>query len=148
MVRRSSGRVRRKSYRSRSLNFNRNQGSGRTFAIAAIFFALALFLAPPIKNYFTQRAQISALESQLASDYSALEAARKELMLWQDPNFIKSQARERLHFVMPGERQYIVTGGDESEDSSNNGISVVENLPEGQPWYTRMIASVTEAGKQ
>jgi cell division protein FtsB len=130
------------------LNFNRNQGSGRTFAIAAIFFALALFLAPPIKNYFTQRAQISALESQLASDYSALEEARKELMLWQDPNFIKSQARERLHFVMPGERQYIVTGGDESEDSNNNGISVVENLPEGQPWYTRMIASITEAGKQ
>lgn len=148
MARRSSGRARRKSNRSRSLNFNRNQGSGRTFAIAAIFFALALFLAPPIKNYFTQRAQISALESQLASDYSALDAARKELMLWQDPNYIKSQARERLHFVMPGERQYIVTGGDESEDSTNNGISVVENLPEGQPWYTRMIASVTEAGKQ
>ncbi len=148
MVRRSSGRARRKSYRSRSLNFNRNQGSGRTFAIATILTALALFLAPPIKNYFTQRAQISALESQLASDYSALDAARKELMLWQDPNYIKSQARERLHFVMPGERQYIVTGGDETEDSSNSGISVVENLPEGQPWYTGMIAAVTEAGKQ
>jgi cell division protein FtsB len=130
------------------LNFNRNQGSGRTFAIATILFALALFLAPPIKNYFTQRAQISALQAQLSSDYAALEAARKELTLWQDPNYIKSQARERLHFVMPGERQYIVTGGDESEDSNNNGISVVENLPEGQPWYTRMIASVTEAGKQ
>ena len=148
MVRRSSGRARSKSYRSRSLNFNRNQGSGRTFAIAAIFFALALFLAPPIKNYFKQRAQISALEAQLSSDYAALEAARKELTLWQDPNYIKSQARERLHFVMPGERQYIVTGGDETEESNNNGISVVENLPEGQPWYTRMIASVTEAGKQ
>lgn len=148
MVRRSSGRARKKGYRSRNLNFNRNQGSGRTFAIAAIFFALALFLAPPIKNYFTQRAQISALEAQLSSDYSALEAARKELMLWQDPNYIKSQARERLHFVMPGERQYIVTGGDESEDSSNGEINVVENLPEGQPWYTRMIASVTEAGKK
>lgn len=148
MVRRSSGRARSKGYRSRSLNFNRNQGSGRTFAIAAIFFALALFLAPPIKNYFTQRAQISALEAQLSSDYAALEAARKELTLWQDPNYIKSQARERLHFVMPGERQYIVTGGDETEESNNNGISVVENLPEGQPWYTRMIASVTEAGKQ
>jgi len=148
MVRRSSGGARRKSYSSRNLNFNRHQGSGRTFAIAAIFFALALFLAPPIKNYFTQRAQISALESQLSSDYAALAAARKELMQWQDPNYIKSQARERLHFVMPGERQYIVTGGDESQDPSTTGISVVENLPEGQPWYTRMIASVTEAGKK
>jgi cell division protein FtsB len=148
MVRRSSGGARRKSYRSRNLNFNRHQGSGRTFAIAAIFFALALFLAPPIKNYFTQRAQISALEAQLSSDYAALAEARKELTKWQDPNYIKSQARERLHFVMPGERQYIVTGGDDSQDPTKGTINVVENLPEGQPWYTRMIASVTEAGKQ
>ena len=148
MVRRSSGGARRKSYRSRNLNFNRHQGSGRTFAIAAVFFALALFLAPPIKNYFTQRAQISALESQLSSDYAALAAAKKELLQWQDPNFIKSQARERLHFVMPGERQYIATGGDDSQDQNNTGVNVVENLPEGQPWYTRMIASITEAGKQ
>jgi cell division protein FtsB len=148
MVRRSSGGARRKSYRSRNLNFNRHQGSGRTFAIAAIFFALALFLAPPIKNYFTQRAQISALQSQLSSDRAALEAAKKELLLWQDPEYIKSQARERLHFVMPGERQYIVTGGDESQDPNANAVDVVENLPEGQPWYTRMIASITEAGKR
>ena len=148
MVRRSSGGARRKSYRSRNLTFNRHQGSGRTFAIAAIFFALALFLAPPVKSYFTQRAQISALEAQLSSDYAALEEARKELTLWQDPNYIKSQARERLHFVMPGERQYIVTGGDDSEDPANGEIDVVKNLPEGQPWYTRMIASITEAGKQ
>ena len=132
----------------RQLRFRRRRTSNRVLALSAIFFILALTIAPPVKNYFTQRAQISALESQLASDYSALDAARKELMLWQDPNYIKSQARERLHFVMPGERQYIVTGGDESEDSTNDGISVVENLPEGQPWYTRMIASVTEAGKQ
>jgi type II secretory pathway pseudopilin PulG len=63
------------------LNFNRNTGSGRTFAVAAIFFMLALFLAPPIKSYFVQRAQISALQSQLKSDNTALDEARKELML-------------------------------------------------------------------
>jgi cell division protein FtsB len=148
MVRRSSGGARRKSYRSRNLNFNRNQGSGRTFAIAAIFFGIALFLAPPIKNYFTQRAQISALQAQLNSDYAALDAARKELTLWQDPAYIKSQARERLHFVMPGERQYIVTGDGSDTTSNSNSAAALEALPEGQPWYTRMIASITEAGKQ
>lgn len=148
MVRRSSGGARRKSYRSRNLNFNRHQGSGRAFAIAATFFALALFLAPPVKNYFTQRAQISALEAQLSSDYSALEEARKELMLWQNPEYIKSQARERLHFVMPGERQYIVTGDGTDTTATDNTASAVAALPEGQPWYTRMIASITEAGKK
>lgn len=147
MVRRSSGGARGKGYRSRNLNFNRHQGSGRTLAIAAIFFALALFLAPPIKNYFTQRAQISALEAQLSSDYAALEEARKELTLWQDPNYIKSQARERLHFVMPGERQYIVTGDGIDTTTEENTSAAVARLPEGQPWYTRMIASITEAGR-
>jgi cell division protein FtsB len=148
MVRRSSGGGKSKSYRSRNLNFNRNQGSGRTLAVAAIFFALALFLAPPIKNYFTQRAQISALNAQLAGDYAALEAAREELTLWQDPNYIKSQARERLHFVMPGERQYIVTGDGAGEEIANNSEAALNALPEGEPWYTRLIASITEAGKK
>ncbi|MEJ6760402.1 MAG: septum formation initiator family protein [Candidatus Planktophila sp.] len=147
MARRSSVSKRKKGYRSRNLNFNRNQGSGRTLALAAILFMLALFLAPPVKNYFVQRAQISALQSQLNSDYSALDAARKELTLWQDPEYVKSQARERLHFVMPGERQYIVTGTDGSTTDEATQTDVVTNLPEGQPWYTRMIASITEAGK-
>ena len=147
MATRSSGGKRGKGYRSRNLNFNRNQGSGRALAIAAIFFALALFLAPPIKNYFTQRAQISALEAQLSSDYAALEAAREELMLWKDPEYVKSQARERLHFVMPGERQYIVTGEEEDLDQSEATAKVVEGLPEGEPWYIRLVASISEAGK-
>jgi len=148
MVRRSTGGGRGKGYRSRNLNFNHHQGSGRAFAIAAIFFALALFLAPPIKNYFTQRAQISALQSQLSSDYLALEKARKELTLWQDPNYIKSPARERLHFVMPGERKYIVTGQGSDSTEADKTSAAVAALPEGQPWYTRMIASITEAGTQ
>ena len=109
---------------------------------------LALFLAPPIKNYFVQRAQIGALQSQVNSDHAALNAARKELTLWQDPNYIKSQARERLHFVMPGERQYIVTGTDGTTTDSTAQTNIVSNLPEGQPWYTRMIDSITEAGKK
>jgi len=147
MALRPTGGRRKKSYRSRNLNFNRHKGSGRTFALAAIFFMLALFLAPPIKSYFVQRAQISALQSKLTSDHAALDAARKELTLWQDPNYIKSQARERLHFVMPGERQYIVTGTDGTTTDATTQTDVVSNLPEGQPWYTRMIASITEAGK-
>ena len=148
MVRRSPSRRRSTRYRSRNLNFNRNQGSGRVFAVAATFFLLALFLAPPIKNYFVQRAQISALQSQLDSDRSALAAARRELLLWQDPEYIKSQARERLHFVMPGERQYIVTGDAGSATDGEKANQVVTDLPEGQPWYMRMIASITEAGKK
>ena len=132
----------------RQLRFGRRRTSNRVLALSAIFFILALTIAPPVKHYFTQRAQISALKAQLSADNTALEKAREELTLWQDPEYIKSQARERLHFVLPGERQYIVTGEDGINSDAPVENDVVSNLPEGQPWYTRMIASITEAGKQ
>ena len=130
-------------FRSKRVFSSRRPGSGRTFSLVAIFFIFALVLAPPIQNYFTQRAQINALRAQVDSDRSALEEARLELIRWQDPDYVKAQARERLHFVMPGERQYIVTG------TPNGGGEVTANkvadqLEDGAPWYTRMIASITQ----
>ena len=128
------------------LNFTpRRRGSGRTLALSAIFFVLALTIAPPIQHYFTQRAQINSLRAQVSSDTKALQEAQKELQLWRDPEYIKSQARERLHFVLPGERQYIVTGEGTTTDTEE-GTKVANSLTDGQPWYSRLIASITEAG--
>ena len=140
-------RRRRRSYSTsrRSSNRRRVRGNARPLALIAIIFVFTLTLAPPIKNYFTQRAQINALKSQVASDRTALEKARAELSIWQDPNYVKSQARERLHFVMPGERQYIVTGTDITK-SQPQTTQIASQLPEGAPWYTKLIASVTESG--
>jgi cell division protein FtsB len=139
-------RRRRRSYSSnRRSSSRRTRGNARPLALIAIIFIFTLTLAPPIKNYFTQRAQISALKSQVATDRTALEQARAELSTWQDPNYVKSQARERLHFVMPGERQYIVTGSEVTQ-SQPQTTQVAKQLPEGAPWYTKLIASVTESG--
>ena len=129
----------------RQLRFRRRRTSNRVLALSAVFFILALTIAPPVKNYFTQRAQISALKAQLSADNSALQKAREELLLWQDPEYIKSQARERLHFVLPGERQYIVTDG-ENNPQQNGTTKIASSLADGQPWYARLIASISETG--
>ncbi|MFZ4108712.1 MAG: FtsB family cell division protein [Candidatus Planktophila sp.] len=131
--------------RRRQLSFIRRRTSNRSFALLAVLFFLTLTLAPPVKHYFTQRAQISALHAQLNSDNKALEKARQELLMWQDPEYVKSQARERLHFVLPGERQYIVTEGSTTATTSTT-TKVANSLTEGQPWYIRLIASISEAG--
>ena len=129
----------------RQLRFRRRRTSNRVLALSAIFFILALTIAPPVKHYFTQRAQISALKAELSADNTALEKAREELLLWQDPEYIKSQARERLHFVLPGERQYIVTNG-ENNQQQNGTTKITSSLADGQPWYARLIASISETG--
>ena len=129
----------------RQLRFGRRRTSNRVLALSAIFFVLALTIAPPVKHYFTQRAQISALKAELSADNTALEKAREELLLWQDPEYIKSQARERLHFVLPGERQYIVTDGEKNQQQ-NGTTKIASSLADGQPWYARLIASISETG--
>jgi cell division protein FtsB len=129
--------------RSKRVFSSRRPRTGRTFSLVAVFFIFALVLAPPIQNYFTQRAQINALRAQVDGDREALEAARIELTRWQDPDYVKAQARERLHFVMPGERQYIVTGTPNGEDEVTTN-KVADQLEDGAPWYTRMIASITQ----
>ena len=130
-------------FRSKRVFSSRRPGSGRSFSLVAVFFIFALVLAPPIQHYFTQRAQINALRAQVDSDRAALEAARIELTRWQDPDYVKAQARERLHFVMPGERQYIVTGTPDGEGEVATN-KVADQLEDGAPWYTRMIASITQ----
>ncbi len=129
----------------RQLNFQRRRTSGRAISLWSIFFVLTLAVAPPIKHYFTQRAQISALNAQLTNDHKALDAARKELQLWKDPEYIKTQARERLHFVLPGERQYIVTENGPSADTAPTN-KIATSLTDGQPWYSRLIASINGTG--
>jgi len=106
-----------------------------------------MFIGSPLQKYFAQRAQINALSAQVDANRKAVEEARKELELWNDPNYVKSQARARLHYVLPGERQYILTN-DVALEGSDKSNSVATNVPTGVPWYTRLIATVTEAGNK
>ena len=84
--------------------------TSRFVALSVVFFIIALTIAPPMQRYFSQRAQISAVEAQIGASKDRLLKAEAELARWRDPAYVKSQARDRLHFVLPGERQYIVVG--------------------------------------
>lgn len=112
--------------------------------LVLVLFLLSWMLAPPSQRYFAQRAQINAVKAQVASNDKALADAAKQLQLWKDPEYVKTQARERLHFVLPGERQYIVT--DPTETQTEPTTAVAKDIPSGLPWYNRLIASITEVG--
>lgn len=133
---------RRSSYRRK--RFDR---ATRFLGVATVLFGVIVLIGSPLQKYFAQRAQINALKIQVAANESALIEARKELELWNDPNYIKSQARTRLHFVLPGERQYILAN-DVNLEGTDNSNEVASNIPTGVPWYNRLIATITEAGNK
>ena len=116
--------------------------SNRALIVGIVLFVVAITLAPPIQHYFTQRAQINSLKTQISDNQAMLDKAAAELAQWDDPEYVASQARARLHFVFPGERQYIVVGDDEiTGDGQQTKIS--GQLPIGLPWYSRLISSIT-----
>lgn len=121
--------------------------STRLLILFIVLFAVAVTLAPPTQHYFAQRAQISALQADVESNKKKLLEARAELLRWQDPDFVKAQARERLHFVLPGERQYIILGvTSEVDNSTQTAAPINQEFPLGVPWYSRVISSITSVG--
>ncbi len=131
-----------KSRRGIQSNLKKRGLSNRALIAGIVLFVVAVTLAPPIQHYFTQKAQINSLENQLADNQAMLDNAKKELLLWDDPEYVASQARARLYFVFPGERQYIVVGNEEITNN-NSEPKVSEQLPVGIPWYSRLISSIT-----
>jgi cell division protein FtsB len=118
--------------------------SARWLAVVTVAFIFAITLAPPLQHYFAQRAQINSLRAQVNDSNNALEKAREELAKWNDPEYVATQARQRLHFVFPGERQYIVLDAPKSEEEANGPVAPISTLiPNGLPWYGRLIASIT-----
>ncbi len=116
--------------------------SNRALIVGIVLFVVAITLAPPIQHYFTQRAQINSLKTKISDNQAMLDKAAAELAQWDDPEYVASQARARLHFVFPGERQYIVVGDDEiTGDGQQTKVS--GQLPVGLPWYSRLISSIT-----
>ena len=116
--------------------------NARAVALAVVIFALALLLAAPTQRYFDQRAQISALQHQLSASQRLVEQAKIELERWRDPAYIKAQARARLHFVMPGETEYIVIDSSKTKTVTSSSVEIATNLPAQAAWYQRLISSV------
>jgi len=119
--------------------------TARFIAISVVIFIIAVTIAPPAQRYFTQRAQINAIEAEIDTRKSRLAEAEIELQKWRDPNYVKSQARERLHFVLPGERQYIVLGVETEASAVQKKKTPVATKQFGSaPWYTKLISSIQQ----
>ena len=122
--------------------------SGRSLAFATVLLVLAITLAPPLHSFFAQRAQINAYGAQLTASQATLRDAQKELTLWNDPIYIASQARIRLHYVFPGEREYIVLTNSSPGAVVPVPVAPIEGVvPTGVPWYSKLISTITSANQ-
>lgn len=84
--------------------------SGRIVALAVVLVAITIMLAPTVRIFLGQRAEISALQSDIAAKKSEQDSLKQSIARWQDQSYVKQQARDRINMVMPGETAYWVFG--------------------------------------
>ena len=105
--------------------------------------ALVLALAYPLQQYVSQRSQIDQLKQQNADKRARVDELTRELARWQDPDYVKIQARLRLHYVFPGETGLRLVG---AGDAATGGPDGTAGPSQGSSaWYAQLWNSVTAA---
>ncbi len=67
-----------------------------------------LAYAYPVRLYLDQQAEIQRLEVAQTAQRTNIGQLRSESEKWNDPAYIKAQARARFQMVKPGEKAYLV----------------------------------------
>lgn len=118
--------------------------TARAAVLAAVLCAVAVTLAYPLREFLSQRSEISRLEQQQRDGVRSVAAMERANRQWLDPEYVKAQARQRLHFVVPGETAYAVL----LPPSAPRTWSPVPGgaVESTGPWYGRLWSSVEAAG--
>jgi len=117
--------------------------SGRMLALAVVMIAITIMLAPTVKIFIDKRAEIAALEADIAARQAEQANLKLQVSRWQDPNYVKQQARDRINMVMPGETGYWVFGSDlpAGTASGQGGTGTAED-PANLPWVDSLWESI------
>ena len=114
--------------------------AGKAVLLAMVVCALGMTLAVPMRTYFTQRAeagQLAAERAELQGDIARLKDRRAQQ---EDPAYIRSEARDRLRLVLPGETPYIVQVPGIQMPPIPDPAAPKE---EPDPWYTDLWGSIS-----
>lgn len=82
--------------------------TGRAAILAVVVCAVGLTLLYPLREYLAQRSEIGKLRRERVAMAHRVSALDTQYQRWQDPAYIRREARIRLHFALPGETEYIV----------------------------------------
>jgi cell division protein FtsB len=116
-------------------------------------------VAPNVQTFFSYRQQISDMQAQVDAEKKQLAEMIVERKRWDDPVYVRSQARQRLYYVLPGEVSYLVMDAGSVNTSDKSGTvgamladrrntSVISSSirTTSENWVDDIVGSVIRAG--
>lgn len=92
-----------------------------TLALLAVILIGIFTLAPSIQIWYEQRREIADYQALVEQAKKEVEDMKAERLRWEDEVYVRSQARDRLYFVMPGEVSFLVMDADGIDLSDTSG---------------------------
>lgn len=121
----------------------------RTLVLAIVVLMAFVLVTPTLRAYVRQQEELREVSAELAAAEEEARELKAEVRRWNNDEFIRSQARARFGFVLPGETPYRVLDpetilGEEPELQSD----LVTAIPVGSgPWYLDVWESIRVAGE-
>ncbi|MBX7552379.1 septum formation initiator family protein [Streptomyces sp. NPDC004232] len=117
----------------------RSRLTGRAALLVLVLCTMIVALAYPMRQYVSQRAQISDLQRQKQQAEQRVEQLRDLKARWQDDAYAEQEIRRRLHYVMPGETGYTVV------DPGMAKQSRADLKAAQRPWYANVWDGVDKS---
>ncbi|ATO17862.1 septation ring formation regulator EzrA [Micromonospora sp. WMMA2032] len=119
--------------------------TGRATVLFAVLIALALAYTYPVRVYLDQQADIERMEAAQAAQRAEIERLTAEAAKWKDPEYVKTQARERFFMGKPGETLLVVLSDPDgaAKDAGKGAKAGAPRPPD--PWYDTLWSSVQAA---
>lgn len=114
----------------------------RATILVVVLAVMVLSLAVPLRKFIRQSDENTQLAQELGQQQARVGELEQRVKKWEEPTFVAAQARERLHFVFPGEVAFTVLG-DGGPPTIDAPLRAQE---ESEGWYSRMWDSVRSAG--
>jgi cell division protein FtsB len=119
--------------------------SGFTILIMSLTLLGVLILAPQVRILIEQRQQVADLRATGAVAQAQVDDLSKQRARWDDPAYVRAQARDRLYYVMPGEISFLVVN-DVTIDPSARERATAELQDTNSDWVAGLLGSFLVAG--
>lgn len=129
----------------RPSRWSRSVGLTRRAIITVVLVAvLLLSYASSLRVFVGQQRETAEARAEIVQRQQKIDQLRSEIERWQDPEYVKAQARERLGWVMPGETGYIVLGRD-GKPVEGATIDTDSTRPDSDAWWAKLGGSIDSA---
>lgn len=117
----------------------------RIIALVVTVAVLVISFVSSFSVYLGQQRDIAQTKSDIANSQANINHIQDELNRWQDPAYVKAQARTQLGWVMPGEVGYRVIDSNGQVIGGTVPLATDNQPTQAAPWYDTLWSSVQTA---